>query len=284
MGVIIGKKVATAIIGGALAGGTLLISAGVKKYSSWRTGKHQNGYDKYGFDAEGYNRKGFDKDGFDRNGYDEEGYDKMGFNIYGYDREGYDIHGIDAFGRDREGFDERGYDVEGFDRDGRDKEGYDREGFGLDGFNRECIDFQGYNRHGYNRWGKDRAGRNEKYYFNYITKLRKRLLEARSKMKEQEYRYAVYDARVVCDEALKLLVQVVSAVLKLQEENLKICEEREILDSELINCLHGVRKIGNGNEHDVEFEETLTHNKVHFMVMKVLDLLNDAEIVLEYAT
>ena len=60
--------------------------------------------------------------------------------------------------------------------------------------------------------------------------------------------------------------------------NLKICERRQLLkDSAFLDRLHGVRRICNSNGHELDAEDTMSHNKVHFVVMQIRDLLDEAE-------
>ena len=60
--------------------------------------------------------------------------------------------------------------------------------------------------------------------------------------------------------------------------NLKICERKQLLsDSAFLDRLHGVRRICNSNGHELGAEDTLSHNKVYFVVMQIRDLLDVAE-------
>lgn len=192
----------------------------------------------------------------------------------------YDKDGFDAQGFDRNGFDRCGFNSEGYDRFGRDKDGYYKNGFARDGFNREGYDHQGFGRDRYNCSGVDRAGCCRQFYASYIEQLRDRHSQAFQQMQYRKYRYALHDARVVLEEALKLLVQHVGGQAELGDNilaNLKICERKQLLDIEFIDRLHGARKICNINGHEFGADEQLTHNKVYFVIMQVRDLLNEVE-------
>lgn len=58
---------------------------------------------------------------------------------------------------------------------------------------------------------------------------------------------------------------------------LQICQNYNLIDDEVIDKLHGVRKIGNLNAHTFEYDEEVSHDKVHFVVMQALDLINILE-------
>lgn len=246
----------------------------------------KDGYGAEGYDREGYSRTGYDHQGRDRQGYDSagynrEGFNRLGFDVDGYDRQGFDADGYDCSGRDKRGYDRNGFDVDGFDRFGRDAEGYRRNGFGIDGFNREGYDWQGYGRDRYNASGLDRAGHCRQYYSDHIEQLRDRLDEAYQQLQRGEFRYAIYDARVVMEDALRMIVHHSEDADDSDDRmlvNLKICEHKHLLDdNEFLDRLHGVRRICNANGHELDAEETMSHNKVHFVVMQIRDLLDSAE-------
>ena len=224
--------------------------------------------DKASQDRPWYDTDGFGQDGFNREGFDRDGYDRQGFDAEGYDRSG----------RDKRGFDRDGFDPEGFDRYGRDSEGYNRSGFGIDGFNRDGVDRQGYRRDGYDSDGTDRAGNCREYYSGYISRLRERLDDAHAQLRDGGFRYALYDARVTLEEALRLLVQHARGD-DISDDRLltclKICEQQGLIpDTEFLNRLHDVRRICNCNGHEVNAEENMTFNKVYFVIMQVRDLLD----------
>ncbi len=246
----------------------------------------KDGFDREGYDREGYNRNGYNRQGRDRQGYNaagfnQEGFSRLGFDQEGYDRQGYNADGYNRAGRDKCGYDRNGFDSDGFDRFGRDVDGFHRNGFGIDGFNRAGFDWQGYGRDRYNDKGVDRAGHCRQYYSDQLEQLRGRLDEAYSQLQSGEYRYAVYDARVVMDETLRMLVQHEVGARESDDRmlvNLKICEHKHLLnDPAFLDRLHGVRRICNTNGHELDAEETMSHNKVHFVVMQIRDLLDSAE-------
>ena len=227
--------------------------------------------DKASQDRPWYDTDGFGQDGFNREGFDRDGYDRQGFDAEGYDR----------FGRDERGFDRNGFDFEGFDRYGRDSEGYNRSGFGIDGFNRDGVDRQGYGRDGYDAEGIDRAGNCREYYSERITRLRERLGDARAQLQDGSFRYALYDARVAMEDALRLIVQHAQGDDLCDDRLLtclKICERQGLIpDMDFLNRLHDVRRICNSNGHEVTAEENMSFNKGYFVIMQTRDLLDYAE-------
>jgi hypothetical protein len=234
-------------------------------------------YDKDGFDKDGFDRRGFDRDGYNSRGFDCHGYGRDGFDSYGYGKDGFD-----AFGFDGNGYNVLGFDRKGFDRGGRDSEGYNRHGFTKDGFNRNGYDWEGYGKDKYNTLGIDRAGYTRQKYSSNLEKIRSYLNEAFEEMKLYNYRHALFDARCVFEEMLKLIVSHSIGPHRLGEntlENLKICEQKKLLgeDNSFIDKLHGVRKICNLNTHELTSAESISHDQVHFTIMQIKDLLDFAE-------
>lgn len=280
----VNAKAIASVLGG--AAGITGLAVGIRTLIDACTKYDKDGYDTEGYDREGYSRTGYDHQGRDRQGYDSagynrEGFNRLGFDVDGYDRQGFDIDGYDRSGRDKRGYDRNGFDVDGFDRFGRDAEGFRRNGFGIDGFNREGYDWQGYGRDRYNASGLDRAGHCRQYYSDHIEQLRGRLDEAYQQLQRGEFRYAIYDARVVMEDALRMIVHHSEGADDSDDRmlvNLKICEHKHLLNNnEFLDRLHGVRRICNANGHELDAEETMSHNKVHFVVIQIRDLLDSAE-------
>lgn len=245
-----------------------------------KMGYDREGYDRYGYNIAGYNRKGYDIDGFDRHGYDEQGFDCEGFDNQGFTADGYNRDGWD-----RRGYNRQGFDAEGYDRYGRDAEGYYRNGYNREGFNRDGFDRQGYGRNFYSEAGFDRAGRNAGNYVEYIGRLYLRLRDAQLQMENGAFRYAINDARLVMEETLRLVVEHASGTDSIGDsllENLKICENKDLLsaESEFIDRLHGVRHICNEVTHELSASDRLTHQKTYFVIMQTRDLLRTAETTL----
>ena len=251
-----------------------------------KDGYDADGYDRSGYDREGFNRQGWDREGFNSSGFDRSGFNRQGVDADGYDREGYDAEGFDRSGCDKQGYDRRGYNTDGFDRNGLDAEGYRRNGFDLEGYDRDGLDSSGFGRDKYDSQGLDRAGHCRQYYSDHFAALWERLEEARERLKQKEYRYAVYDARVVMEDALRMRVQHEVGTQSNDDRilaNLKFCERRHLLgDGAFMDRLHGVRKICNTNGHEFDAEDSFTHNKVYFVVMQVGELLQAAEAELIY--
>ena len=197
----------------------------------------------------------------------------------------YDAQGFDKAGFDREGFNRAGFDAEGYDHYGRDADGYYRSGFDRAGFNRAGYDRQGYGRDFYSKAGFDRAGRNAGDYIDYMGRLYLRLRDAHHQLEIGEFRYAVNDARLVLEEALRLVVEHAGGVDNSGNclmENLKICANKGLLSVEpvFIERLHDVRHICNEVTHELEASERLTHQKTYFVIMQTKDLLKVAETTL----
>ena len=276
-------------IAGCALGGIALIQGAEALYNHLNRYDNQ-GFDKLGFDREGYDRYGFNTDGYNRLGYDIDGFDHNGFDEQGFDCEGYDHQGFTADGYNRDGVDRRGFnragfDSEGYDRYGRDAEGYHRNGFNREGFNRDGYDRQGYGRNFYSEAGFDRAGRNSGNYVDYLGRLYLRLRDAQRQMEIGEFRYAINDARLVMEEALRLVVEHASGMDNIGDsllENLKICENKGLLAVEPIfmDRLHGVRHICNEVTHELSASDRLTHQKTYFVIMQTRDLLKTAETTL----
>lgn len=267
------SKTALGILGG--VAGAILVGFGIEELIDAISKNNKNGFGKQGFDWGGFNRQGYNRAGYNRRGFDPKGFDKNGFGEDGFDRSGFD----------QGGYDRSGFNKDGFNRCGRDIEGYDRNGFAQDGFSRAGYDRQGYGRNRYNGLGIDRSGCCRQFYSAYIKQLQDRLSQAFRQMQYGEYRYALYDARVIMEEALKLIVQHEGGQAELGDRliaNLKTCECKQLLENEFINKLHGVRKICNANGHEFGSDEHLSHNKIYFVIMQVRDLLNNTEKALVY--
>ena len=88
-------------------------------------------------------------------------------------------------------------------------------------------------------------------------------------------------ATIVMEDALRMIVHHSEGADDSDDRmlvNLKICEHKHLLDdNEFLDRLHGVRRICNANGHELDAEETMSHNKVHFVVMQIRDLLDSAE-------
>ena len=138
--------------------------------------------------------------------------------------------------------------------------------------------------HSYNDSGFDQAGHDKFYYVDHIEHLRHRLDDAYEQLSNGEFRYALFDSRIVMEDALRLIVHHSQGSKEADDRlliNLKICEKEHLLeDKDFVNRLHDVRRICNANGHDINSEESLTHQKVYFVVMQIRDLLDAAETTL----
>ena len=83
------------------------------------------------------------------------------------------------------------------------------------------------------------------------------------------------------EDALRMIVQHAEGSNESDDRmlvNLKVCERKRLLDdNEFLDRLHDVRRICNANGHELDAEAGMSHNKVHFVVMQIRDLLDSAE-------
>lgn len=177
-------------------------------------------------------------------------------------------------------YDDDGYDEDGFDRRGKDRDGYDRNGYNADGFNRQGYNRAGYKSDGYNDKGIDRNGKNKDYYRKRLKKLRMRIRDAKDRMSENNYVYALDDTRVVLDETAKMLIRhfwgqgaVRDGEIK---ENVMICRNRGILRQELAEDLCRVLHSCNIASHELDADIKLKHSHVWFSIRQMEELLDVA--------
>ncbi|MDO4337868.1 MAG: hypothetical protein Q4C91_07240 [Eubacteriales bacterium] len=124
-----------------------------------------------------------------------------------------------------------------------------------------------------------------KYYAQVIRQLRWRLDDAYQQMQQGQLRYALYDAYVVFEGTMKILIQSVYGTEDIGDDalqNMKICEQEHLLgnDKEFIGRLREVIHICRISLHDIAVQNSLNHGKVHFAIMQVKELLNLAEEIL----
>lgn len=138
---------------------------------------------------------------------------------------------------------------------------------------------------GYTLTGLDPAGRSPHYYARLIRSLRIRLNDACRQINGGELRYAIYDARTVMDETLRMVVNHSDGTAKTEQtmiDNLTACENRHLIhgSKDFFNRLHRIRIMGNANGHRLDAEKKETGNKVCSAIMTIHELLNKAEAVL----
>lgn len=145
-------------------------------------------------------------------------------------------------------------------------------------------DSDGYNHFGYNHLGIDKAGYNQQYYMNYCADLYNRKEKAFAQLKNDEYAYALLDARVVMEDSLKLVIlhkYGSEAVKSTFFENMVFCEKENMLnmDYDFWNRSHAARKLCNPNLHTLKVD-SLTYSQVHFTIMQSKEILLAAEKIL----
>lgn len=57
------------------------------------------------------------------------------------------------------------------------------------------------------------------------------------------------------------------------EDTLRMIVQHAEGNNDFLDRLHGVRRICNANGYELDAEEGMSHNKVHFVVMQIWDLL-----------
>ena len=176
-------------------------------------------------------------------------------------------------------YDEEGYDEDGFDRLGKDRDGYDRDGYNSDGFNRQGYNRSGYKTDGYNDKGHDRDGKKKDYYQKRFRKLHWRLSEAKERLSENNYVYAMQDTRVVLDETVKMLIRHFwgkGAIKDELKENVTLCKDKGIFTEEFNKELGSALHFCNIALHELDADVTLNPSRVRFAIGRVEELLEIA--------
>ena len=175
-------------------------------------------------------------------------------------------------------YDDNGYDEDGFDRRGKDRDGYDRKGYNADGFNRQGYNRDGYKTDGYNDKGIDRDRKNKDYYRKRLKKLRLRLRDAKDRMDENNYVYALDDTRVVLDETSKMLIRHFWGQEAVRDgeikENVTICRNKGIFRQEFARDLYRALYYCNIASHELDADIKLKHSHVWFAICQMEELLD----------
>ena len=96
-----------------------------------------------------------------------------------------------------------------------------------------------------------------------------------------------YDSTILCarrasEKTLKLIIENAGYEPTNEMcENLKSCEDKKLLDNELIHKLHKVRKICNKNIHEIEAE--VSKEDINFVITQTQNLLKEAENIKKYS-
>lgn len=149
-------------------------------------------------------------------------------------------------------------------------------------YNPEGFDCYGYDKNKYNISGIDRVGHCRRYYSDIMETLWGRLDDAFLQWKQDKYRYAVYDAKVVMEEALQILVQHserADGTGDKASDNLKICGMKRLLggDSDFYEKLYRTKHICNANGHDMDASNSLSRNKAYYVLAQTKELLSRTE-------
>ena len=131
----------------------------------------------------------------------------------------------------------------------------------------------------------DKAGHSPGYYAGRIRKLRIRLNDACQQMQYGRLRYALFDARTVMDETLKLIVIHSEGEGDADAnlfDNLNTCEKKHLVQENraFFDLLHRIRKMCNNNGHRIDAEKYENSNSVCSAIMMIHELLNRAEYIL----
>ena len=130
----------------------------------------------------------------------------------------------------------------------------------------------------YNEQGLDCAGFSREYYQKRITVLLDRTCRAGRQMQDGNYEYSMFDLRYSLGTGLKMLLRHKGLETGTLEENIERCRMNCLITDKMAGGLHGVRKIGNCNEHSEYAQDNLTFNKVYFSIMETLEFLSVVEI------
>ena len=126
----------------------------------------------------------------------------------------------------------------------------------------------------------------KRYYANNIRKLRYQLDRAYQQMQQGQYFYAIYDAKNVMSEAIKILLRYKNRGYTMDDllMNIKICERKKLLgtDKYFISRLYEVYHICECKEQIFNKEKYINYRKVHFAIMQLKDLLNFVEREINY--
>lgn len=121
---------------------------------------------------------------------------------------------------------------------------------------------------------------------NDIRKLRYQLDRAYQQMQQGQYFYAIYDAKNVMSEAIKILLRYKNRGYTMDDllMNIKICERKKLLgtDKYFISRLYEVYHICECKEQIFNKEKYINYRKVHFAIMQLKDLLNFVEREINY--
>ncbi len=133
---------------------------------------------------------------------------------------------------------------------------------------------------------KDADGKTRQDYEYLLYRLQTDLRKARDRYKEKQYTYALHDARIVMENALKMVAKHFGKTSLPGEDtfidNLNYCKEHRLLghDASLYENLHKARKICNLNSHVPGAENTTTREKTAFVIDLAEDLLGKATEIL----
>lgn len=90
-----------------------------------------------------------------------------------------------------------------------------------------------------------------------------------------KYRYALFDARIVFENALKLYIDINKCEVK--DDNiikyLFVCEDNSLIDDGFIDNLHVARKTCNCNSHEIDSYSKITPRKAEYVINQISELL-----------
>lgn len=98
--------------------------------------------------------------------------------------------------------------------------------------------------------------------------------KAQENYEEGNYRYALFDARLVLQNALKLYLDKNNCEVKDDRtvKYLVACEDNNLIDEEFANKLHKARKVCNINSHDLICKDA-TQENTNYAIDQINDLL-----------
>lgn len=98
--------------------------------------------------------------------------------------------------------------------------------------------------------------------------------KAQENYEEGNYRYALFDARLVLQNALKLYLDKNNCEIKDDRtvKYLVACEDNNLLDEEFASKLHKARRMCNVNSHDLICDDA-TQENTNYAIVQINDLL-----------
>lgn len=116
----------------------------------------------------------------------------------------------------------------------------------------------------------------KKVDYSKFNALHEEIEKALQRSQEGDYDSTILCARRAFEKTLKLIIENAGyEPTNEMFENLNICEDKRLLNNELIRNLHKVRMICNKNIHEIEAK--LSKEDIDFVITQIQNLLKEAE-------